>query len=37
LLIFFTLITGFILGWFSHSYLLHRRSRIGKGELVYLR
>jgi uncharacterized integral membrane protein len=37
LLIFFTLMTGFVLGWFSHSYLLHRKSRNGKGELVYLR
>jgi uncharacterized integral membrane protein len=36
LLIFFTLMTGFILGWFSHSYLLHRKSRISKSELVYL-
>lgn len=37
LLIFFALMTGFILGWFSHSYLLHRKARIDKGELVYLR
>jgi uncharacterized integral membrane protein len=34
LLIFFTLMMGFILGWFLHSYLLYRKS---KGESVYLR
>jgi hypothetical protein len=37
LLIFFTLMIGFIVGWFSHSYLLHRKARIDKGDLVYLR
>lgn len=37
LLIFFSLITGFILGWFLHSYLLHRRARNTRNELVYLR
>lgn len=26
LLIFFTLMIGFVLGWFLHSYLLHRKS-----------
>lgn len=36
LLIFFALMTGFILGWYLHSYLLHRRSRAQQGELVYL-
>jgi len=34
LLIFFTLTIGFLLGWFLHSYLLHRKS---KGESVHLR
>ena len=34
LLIFFTLMIGFILGWFLHGYLLYRKS---KGESVYLR
>jgi uncharacterized integral membrane protein len=34
LLIFFTLMIGFLLGWFLHSYLLYRKS---KGEPVYLR
>lgn len=34
LLIFFTLMTGFLLGWFLHSYLLYRKS---KAESVYLR
>jgi uncharacterized integral membrane protein len=34
LLIFFTLMTGFLLGWFLHSYLLYRKS---KDDLVYLR
>lgn len=37
LLIFFTLMVGFVLGWFLHGYLLHRKSRSDKGELVYLR
>lgn len=37
LLIFFTLMGGFVLGWFLHSYLLHRRSKVQQGELVYLR
>jgi len=27
LLIFFTLMIGFLLGWFLHSYLLYRKSR----------
>ena len=27
LLIFFTLMIGFLLGWFFHGYLLHRESR----------
>lgn len=35
LLIFFTLMIGFVLGWFLHSYLLYRKSR--KDEFVYLR
>ena len=34
LLIFFTLVIGFILGWFLHSYLLYRKSK--RDELVYL-
>jgi len=34
LLIFFTLILGFILGWFLHSYRLYRKS---KSEFVYYR
>ncbi|MDO8412970.1 MAG: LapA family protein [Gallionellaceae bacterium] len=34
LLIFFTLMVGFILGWFLHSYLVYRKS---KRELAYLR
>lgn len=37
LVIFFTLLVGFSLGWFLHSYLLHRRSKVRQGELVYLR
>ncbi|MCX7149883.1 MAG: LapA family protein [Rhodocyclales bacterium] len=37
LLIFFALMAGFILGWFVHGYLLYRKSRNDKGELVYLR
>lgn len=36
LLIFFTLMAGFVLGWFLHSYLLHRKS-MGSKELLYLR
>jgi uncharacterized integral membrane protein len=36
-LIFFTLMTGFILGWFLHGYLLHRKSKGDRGDLVYLR
>lgn len=35
LLIFFTLMIGFVLGWFLHSYLLYRKSR--QDEFVYLR
>ena len=34
LLIFFTLMIGFLLGWFMHSYLLYRKS---KDDLIYLR
>lgn len=34
LLIFFTLMIGFLLGWFLHSYLSYRKSR---DELGYLR
>lgn len=34
LLIFFTLMMGFLLGWFMHSCLLYRKSR---NELVHLR
>jgi uncharacterized integral membrane protein len=34
LLIFFTLMIGFLLGWFLHSYLLYRKS---KGESDYSR
>jgi uncharacterized integral membrane protein len=33
LLIFFTLVIGFLLGWFLHSYLLYRKS---KSESDYL-
>lgn len=29
LLIFFTLLIGFILGWFLHSYLLYQKSKSG--------
>lgn len=36
-LLIFTLMVGFVLGWFLHGYLLHRKSRSDKGELVYLR
>lgn len=36
LLIFFTLMTGFVLGWFMHGYLLHRKAVGNKGELRYL-
>ena len=34
LLIFFTLMAGFLLGWFLHSYLLYRKS---KNDLAYFR
>lgn len=34
ILIFFTLMIGFIVGWFLHSYLLYRKS---KDEPVYFR
>jgi len=34
LLIFFTLMIGFVLGWFLNSYLLYRKS---KGKSVHLR
>ena len=34
LLIFFTLMIGFLLGWFIHSYFLYRKSR---DDLIYLR
>lgn len=34
LLIFFTLMTGFLLGWFLRGYLLYRKSMNNK-ELVY--
>jgi uncharacterized integral membrane protein len=37
LLIFFSLMTGFVLGWFLHSYLLRRKAMGNKGELLYLR
>lgn len=37
LLIFFSLMTGFVLGWFMHSYRLHRKAMYNKGELLYLR
>ncbi len=36
LLIFFSLMTGFVLGWFMHGYLLHRKAAGNKGELRYL-
>lgn len=34
LLIFFTLMIGFVLGWFLHSYFLYRKSM---GKKVYFR
>ena len=34
LLIFFTLMIGFLLGWFIHSYFLYRKS---KEDFIYLR
>ena len=37
LLILFSLMTGFVLGWFMHSYRLHRKAMCNKGELLYLR
>lgn len=37
LLIFFSLLTGFVLGWFMHSYRMHRKTMGNKGELQYLR
>jgi uncharacterized integral membrane protein len=37
LLIFFSLMGGFVLGWFLHGYLLYRKGRADKDELVYLR
>jgi uncharacterized integral membrane protein len=37
LLILFSLMTGFVLGWFAHSYRLYRRAMSNKGELQYLR
>lgn len=36
-LIFLSLMTGFVLGWFVHSYRLHRKAMCNKGELLYLR
>lgn len=36
LLIFFTLLMGFVLGWSLHSYLLYRKSKTDN-ELAYLR
>ncbi len=36
LLIFFSLMTGFLLGWFTRSYLTHRRTVVDKNELLYL-
>lgn len=36
LLIFFSLMTGFVLGWFTHGYLLHRKAVDNTGELRYL-
>jgi len=36
LLIFFTLMAGFVLGWFMHGHLLHRNDASNKGELRYL-
>jgi uncharacterized integral membrane protein len=37
LLIFFSLLAGFVLGWLMHSYRLHRKAMGKKGELLYLR
>lgn len=37
LLIFFSLVTGIVLGWFIHSYRLHRKAMDNKDELLYLR
>jgi len=34
LLLFFTLMIGFLLGWFIHSYFLYRKS---KDDFIYLR
>jgi uncharacterized integral membrane protein len=34
LLIFFTLLVGFLLGWFLHGYLAYRKS---KNESIYIR
>ena len=34
LLLFFTLMIGFLLGWFIHSYVLYRKS---KDDFIYLR
>ena len=34
LLMFFTLMTGFVLGWFSHGYFSYRKA---KGEPIYVR
>ena len=34
LLLFFTLMIGFLLGWFIHSYVLYRKS---KEDFIYLR
>ncbi len=36
LLIFFSLMTGFVLGWFMHGYLLYRKAADNNGELRYL-
>jgi uncharacterized integral membrane protein len=37
LLIFFSLMIGFVLGLITHSYRLHRKAMDNKGELLYLR
>jgi uncharacterized integral membrane protein len=36
LLIFFCLMTGFVIGWFVRGHLVHRREASKSGELMYL-
>lgn len=37
LLIFFSLMTGFVLGWFMHGYLLHRKASDSRDDPAQLR